>query len=82
MNMEKEELLQVIEVLNSQVAQLNLENIILKTKIDSLNKENQKNEWEEWSKSIPLLNFIRKEWFYGGTWKIIKIRNKSRRFRA
>lgn len=44
MNMEKEELLQVIELLNSQVAQLNLENIILKTKIDSLNKENQKNE--------------------------------------
>lgn len=44
MNMEKEELLQVIEVLNSQVAQLNLENIILKTKIDSLNKENQKDE--------------------------------------
>jgi hypothetical protein len=42
--MEKEELLQVIELLNSQVAQLNLENIILKTKIDSLNKENQKNE--------------------------------------
>ena len=82
MNMEKEELLQVIEVLNSQVAQLNLENIILKTKIDSLNKENQKDEWEEWSKSIPLLNFIRKEWFYGGTWKIIKVRNKSRRFRA
>lgn len=82
MNMEKEELLQVIEVLNSQVAQLNLENIILKTKIDSLNKENQKDEWEEWSKSIPLLNFIRKEWFYGSTWKIIKIRNKSRRFRA
>ena len=44
MNMEKEELLQVIEVLNSQVAQLNLENIILKTNIDSLNKENQKDE--------------------------------------
>lgn len=82
MNMEKEELLQIIDMLNNQVAQLNLENIILKTKIDSLNRENQKDEWEEWSKSIPLLNFIRKEWFYGSTWKIIKIRNKSRRFRT
>ena len=44
MNMEKEELLQVIDMLNNQVAQLNLENIILKTKIDSLNRENHKNE--------------------------------------
>ena len=56
MNMEKEELLRVIDMLNNQVAQLNLENIILKTKIDSLNRENQKDEWEEWSKSIPLLS--------------------------
>ena len=31
-------------MLNNQVAQLNLENIILKTKIDSLNRENQKDE--------------------------------------
>lgn len=44
MNMEKEELLQVIDMLNNQVAQLNLENIILKTKIDSLNRENRKDE--------------------------------------
>ena len=44
MNMEKEELLQIIDMLNNQVAQLNLENIILKTKIDSLNRENQKDE--------------------------------------
>ena len=44
MNMEKEELLQVIDMLNNQVAQLNLENIILKTKIDSLKRENQKDE--------------------------------------
>ena len=44
MNMEKEELLRVIDMLNNQVAQLNLENIILKTKIDSLNRENQKDE--------------------------------------
>lgn len=44
MNMEKEELLQIIDMLNNQVAQLNLENIILKTKIDSLKRENQKDE--------------------------------------
>lgn len=44
MNMEKEELLRVIDMLNNQVAQLNLENIILKTKIDSLSRENQKDE--------------------------------------
>ena len=44
MNMEKEELLQIIDMLNNQVAQLNLENIILKTKIDSLNRENRKDE--------------------------------------
>lgn len=44
MNMEKEELLQIIDMLNNQVAQLNLENIILKTKIDSLKREKQKDE--------------------------------------
>ena len=44
MNLSKEELLQIIEVLNNQVASLNLENIILKTQLDTLNRqqENQK----------------------------------------
>lgn len=46
MNLSKEELLQIIEVLNNQVASLNLENIILKTQLDALNRqqENQENQ--------------------------------------
>ena len=41
MDMEKEELLQIIDRLNNQVNQLNLENIILKSKLDILNKKQQ-----------------------------------------
>ena len=44
MDMEKEELLQIIDRLNNQVNQLNLENIILKSKLDILNKKQQENE--------------------------------------
>ena len=44
MNMEKEELLQIIEVLNNQVANLNLENIILKTQLDTLNRQQENQE--------------------------------------
>ena len=39
--MENEELLQIIDRLNNQVNQLNLENIILKSKLDILNKKQQ-----------------------------------------
>ena len=42
--MEKEELLLVIERLNDQVSQLNLENIILRTKIDLMKNERGKEE--------------------------------------
>ena len=41
MDMEKEELLQIIDRLNNQVNQLNLENIVLKSKLDVLNKKQQ-----------------------------------------
>ena len=41
MDMEKEELLQIIDRLNNQVNQLNLENIVLKSKLDILNKRQQ-----------------------------------------
>lgn len=41
MDMEKEELLQIIDRLNNQVNQLNLENIVLKSKLDILNKKQQ-----------------------------------------
>ena len=44
MNMEKEELLQIIDRLNNQVNQLNLENIVLKSKLDVLNKKQQENQ--------------------------------------
>jgi hypothetical protein len=44
MDMEKEELLQIIDRLNNQVNQLNLENIILKSKLDILNKKQQENQ--------------------------------------
>lgn len=42
--MEKEELLQIIDRLNNQVNQLNLENIVLKSKLDILNKKQQENQ--------------------------------------
>ena len=41
MDMEKEELLMIIDALNSQVAQLNLDNIVLRTKIELLSKEKE-----------------------------------------
>lgn len=44
MDMEKEELLQIIDRLNTQVNQLNLENIVLKSKLDILNKKQQENQ--------------------------------------
>jgi hypothetical protein len=44
MNLSKEELLQIIEVLNNQVASLNLENIILKTQLDTLNRQQENQE--------------------------------------
>lgn len=44
MDMEKEELLQIIDRLNNQVNQLNLENIVLKSKLDILNKKQQENQ--------------------------------------
>jgi hypothetical protein len=44
MDTEKEELLQIIDRLNNQVNQLNLENIILKSKLDILNKKQQENQ--------------------------------------
>ena len=44
MDMEKEELLMIIDALNNQVAQLNLDNIVLRTKIELLSKKK-----EEWS---------------------------------
>ena len=44
MDMEKEELLQIIDRLNNQVNQLNLENIVLKSKLDVLNKKQQENQ--------------------------------------
>lgn len=44
MDMEKEELLQIIDRLNNQVNQLNLENIVLKSKLDILNKKEQENQ--------------------------------------
>lgn len=44
MDMEKEELLQIIDRLNNQVNQLNLENIVLKSKLDILNKRQQENQ--------------------------------------
>jgi hypothetical protein len=44
MNLSKEELLQIIEVLNNQVANLNLENIILKTQLDTLNRQQENQE--------------------------------------
>ena len=39
MDMEKEELLMIIDALNSQIAQLNLDNIVLRTKIELLSKK-------------------------------------------
>ena len=44
MDMEKEELLQIIDRLNNQVNQLNLENIVLKSKLDIINKKQQENQ--------------------------------------
>ncbi|WP_405308179.1 hypothetical protein [Methanobrevibacter sp.] len=44
MDMEKEELLQIIDRLNNQVNQLNLENVVLKSKLDILNKKQQENQ--------------------------------------
>lgn len=44
MDMEKEELLQIIDRLNNQVNQLNLENIVLKSKLDISNKKQQENQ--------------------------------------
>ena len=44
MNLSKEELLQIIEVLNNQVANLNLENVILKTQLDTLNRQQENQE--------------------------------------
>ena len=44
MDMEKGELLQIIDRLNNQVNQLNLENIVLKSKLDILNKKQQENQ--------------------------------------
>jgi hypothetical protein len=41
MDMEKEELLMIIDALNSQVAQLNLDNIVLRTKIELLSKKKE-----------------------------------------
>lgn len=41
MNMEKEELLMIIDALNNQVAQLNLDNIVLRTKIELLSKKKE-----------------------------------------
>ena len=46
MDMEKEEMLQIIDRLNNQVNQLNLENIILKSKIDIMNKQKQQDDNE------------------------------------
>ena len=46
MDVEKEELLQIIDRLNNQVNQLNLENIVLKSKLDILNKKQQENQEE------------------------------------
>lgn len=39
--MEKEELLMIIDALNNQVAQLNLDNIVLRTKIELLSKKKE-----------------------------------------
>ena len=41
MDTEKEELLMIIDALNNQVAQLNLDNIVLRTKIELLSKEKE-----------------------------------------
>lgn len=41
MDMEKEELLMIIDTLNNQVAQLNLDNIVLRTKIELLSKKKE-----------------------------------------
>jgi hypothetical protein len=41
MDMEKKELLMIIDALNSQVAQLNLDNVVLRTKIELLSKEKE-----------------------------------------
>lgn len=41
MDMEKEELLMIIDALNNQVAQLNLDNIVLRTKIELLSKKKE-----------------------------------------
>ena len=41
MDMEKEELLMIIDALNNQVAQLNLDNIVLRTKIEVLSKKKE-----------------------------------------
>ena len=42
MDMEKEELLMIIDALNNQVAQLNLDNIVLRTKIELLSKKKRR----------------------------------------
>ena len=39
--MEKEELLMIIDALNNQVAQLNLDNIVLRTKIELLSRKKE-----------------------------------------
>ena len=41
MDMEKEELLMIIDTLNNQVAQLNLDKIVLRTKIELLSKKKE-----------------------------------------
>lgn len=41
MDTEKEELLMIIDALNNQVAQLNLDNIVLRTKIELLSKKKE-----------------------------------------
>ena len=41
MDMEKEELLMIIDALNNQVAQLNLDKIVLRTKIELLSKKKE-----------------------------------------
>ena len=41
MDMEKEELLMIIDALNNQVAQLNLDNIVLRTKIELLSRKKE-----------------------------------------
>ena len=41
MDMEKEELLMIIDALNNQVAQLNLDNIVLRAKIELLSKKKE-----------------------------------------